>query len=90
MAPIEHSIATSDGKEVTSVPDGEMKDVVIEIRLFGFRALVVIVENYRKDTCEMTPSCEHSGVKVSFAQKHPDDVPGVRYKATETAFSPLE
>ncbi|KAF5868554.1 uncharacterized protein Bfra_012201 [Botrytis fragariae] len=88
MAPIEHYIGTSDGKEVTSVPDGEMKDVVIEIRLFGFRALVVIVENCGEDTCQMTPSCEHRGVKISFAQKNPGDVLGGRYKTTETAVFP--
>ncbi|TGO49629.1 hypothetical protein BCON_0205g00040 [Botryotinia convoluta] len=76
MAPIEHYIVTSKGEEVTSVPDRKMKDVVIQIRLFGFRALVVVAENCGADACQMTPSCEHRGVKISFAQKNPDDVLG--------------
>lgn len=69
MAPIEHYIGSSSGEEVTSVPDGKMKDVVIQIRLFGFRAIVVVAEDCGKKTCRMTPSCEHRGVKFSFAQK---------------------
>ncbi|THV47551.1 hypothetical protein BGAL_0303g00040 [Botrytis galanthina] len=89
MAPIEHYIGTSNGKEVTSVPDGKMKDVVIQIRLFGFRAIVVVAENCGEKTCRMTPSCEHRGVKFSFTQKNPDNVLGGSYKATETTFFPL-
>lgn len=85
MAPIEHYIVTSKGEEVTSVPDGEMKDIVIQIQLASFRALVVLTENCGEETCQMTPSCEHRGVKISFAQKNPDDA---RYKATETAVFP--
>ncbi|TGO65174.1 hypothetical protein BOTNAR_0080g00070 [Botryotinia narcissicola] len=88
IAPIEHYIVTSKGEEVTSVPDGKMKDVVIQIRLFGFRAIVVVAENCGKDTCRMIPSCEHRGVKFSFAQRNPDDVLGGSYKATETAVFP--
>ncbi|TGO39507.1 hypothetical protein BHYA_0052g00060 [Botrytis hyacinthi] len=88
MAPIEHYIGTSDGKEVAGVPDGEMKDVVIQIRLFDFRALIVVAENCGKNACRMVPSCEHRGVKISFAQKDPDDVLEGSYKATETAVFP--
>ncbi|KAF7902521.1 hypothetical protein EAF00_002424 [Botryotinia globosa] len=87
MAPIEHYIGTSKGEEVANVPDGKKKDVVIQIRLFGFRAIVVVSENCGKDACRMTPSCEHRGIKFSFAQKNPDDVLE-GYKAPETAVFP--
>ncbi|KAF7953758.1 uncharacterized protein EAE97_001157 [Botrytis byssoidea] len=88
IAPIEHYIVTSKGEEVTSVPDGKMKDVVIQIRLFGFRAIVVVAENCGKDTCRMILSCEHRAVKISFAQRNPDDVLGGSYKAIETVVFP--
>ncbi|ATZ49890.1 hypothetical protein BCIN_05g02890 [Botrytis cinerea B05.10] len=85
MAPIEHYIVTSKGEEVTSVPEGKMKDMVIRIQLSGFRALVVFMENCGKKTCRMTPSCEHGGVKISVAQKNPKDE---RYMAPEIAVFP--
>ncbi|KAF7938645.1 uncharacterized protein EAE98_000983 [Botrytis deweyae] len=89
IAPIEHYIGTSEEQEVARIPDGKMKDVVIQIRLFGFRALIVIAENCGKKACRMTPSCEHRSVKISFAEKNPDDMGG-RYKATETAVFTLK
>ncbi|CCD46627.1 hypothetical protein ACHAPC_004271 [Botrytis cinerea] len=85
MAPIEHYIVTSEGKEATNVPEEKMKDVVIRIQLPDFRALVVLTENCGEETCQMTPSCEHRGVKISFAQKNPDDE---RYMAPEVAVFP--
>ncbi|TEY64646.1 hypothetical protein BOTCAL_0145g00060 [Botryotinia calthae] len=81
VASIEHYIVTSKGEYVTTVPEGKMIDVVMWIQLPGFRALMVFAANCGKKTCQMTPSCEHREVKISFAQKNPGDE---RFKVTET------